>query len=326
MAENILPPSLRDDIAQSLRASFKNDVSEDIIELAADASVSYDDFTRSTYHDNLNETETEYAQMIIMDFSAILFVNNRYDKEWDESVIDLFLEILPKYKVGERKAYYESISGVLSNYFKFLGEDGILSDDEDMSKRAETLYDMFVELAPENDEIENSQIEDNSDQIIEEAEELFLEFSESRKFNNLTEEQKENAESIIINFTEFMFRFHNVVIEEWTNANLTACCLETLPNKLPAKEDWFKAFVPVMVNYFEFLKDAGMFFDVSSIVNTLKESESQIISRSQNHTLWDADKKILMMAILAGVDINSSEKIAEFIREKMKELENSVEE
>jgi hypothetical protein len=325
MAENILPPSLRDDIAQSLRASFKGDISEDIIELAADASVSYDDFSRSVYHENLTDIEIECAQTIIMDFSAILFVNNRYDKEWDESVIDLFLEILPKYKVGEIRAYYESISGVLSNYFKFLGEDGILSDHADMSKRAETLHDMFVELAPENDDV-NSQVIDNSDQIIEEAEELFSEFIESRRFSNLTEQQKENAESIVVNFTEFMFKFQNVVIEEWNNENLTACCLETLPNKLPAKEEWFTSFVPVMVNYFEFLKDAGMFFDVSSIVNNLKEIESQIISRSKNHTLWDADKKILMMAIYAGVDMNSSEKIAEFIKEKIKELETLEEE
>lgn len=325
MAENILPPSLRDEIAQALRNTFNQDVSEDIIELAADASVSYDDFSRSEYYKNLNEVELEYAQTIVMDFSAILFINNRYDKEWDESVLDLFLEILPKYKVGETKAYYESISGVLSNYFKFLGSEGVLSDDIDMSKRAEMMYEFFVALAPEFDS-SDSLYDSNSDQIIEETDELFRDFVESNRFKELTESQKENSESIVINFTEFMFRFHNAVIQEWNQDNLTKCCLDTLPNKLPAKDDWFKDFVPVMVSFLEFLKDIGLFIEVSTLVNILKENESQMISRAANHTLWDADKKILMMAILSGIDINDTEKISEFIKEKIKEAEGLIEE
>jgi len=51
-------------------------------------------------------------------------------------------------------------------------------------------------------------------------------FSESKYFQDLTEEQQHESEFIVQTFTEYMYSYNLLIPEEWDENGLEECCYE----------------------------------------------------------------------------------------------------
>jgi len=82
-----------------------------------------------------------------------------------------------------------------------------------------------------------------------------VEFSGSKYFEELTEEQKQESEFVFVSFTEYMYAYHGLSPEEWDEDGLEECCLYTLPRKITADKSYFESIAPVLSAFFAFLNE-----------------------------------------------------------------------
>jgi hypothetical protein len=57
--------------------------------------------------------------------------------------------------------------------------------------------------------------DDELEKILDKTYEWGIDFSESKYFQDLTEEQKRESEFIVMTFTQYMYSYHLVSPEEW---------------------------------------------------------------------------------------------------------------
>lgn len=143
--------------------------------------------------------------------------------------------------------------------------------------------------------------------------EWFIEFSESRYFNELTEEQRLESEFVIMSFTEYMYSYHGLSPEKWDEEGLEECCLETLQRKLTANESYFKSVAPVLSAFFAFLGEKGLIRNASNLAKRVKEINKQIVINASYPENWGMAKSFLMAAKDAGADITNIDEIRKFM-------------
>jgi len=73
------------------------------------------------------------------------------------------------------------------------------------------------------------------EEILDRVYEWGVEFSRSKYFEGLTEEQKKKSEFVVMSFTEYIY-YYGVSPEEWDEDGLEECCLYTLPRKVTADD------------------------------------------------------------------------------------------
>ena len=95
------------------------------------------------------------------------------------------------------------------------------------------------------------------EQILERVHEWGREWSESKYFQDLDDDQKEEAEFVVGSFGEYMYSYHGLTPEEWDEETLEECCLDTLARKISAEEAYYSAMAPVLSSYLTFLAETG---------------------------------------------------------------------
>lgn len=159
--------------------------------------------------------------------------------------------------------------------------------------------------------------EEYSDKILEEiskkAQRWSDEFSKSRYYEGLTEEQKQESEFVITSFTEYMYSYHCLRPEEWNEFEIEECCLYTLPRKVVADESCFRSIAPVLVAFFDFLGEKKILKDAQQLKRVVEKIGKQIIKNAKDPKNWGIGKSLSMDMKEAGVDITNEQEIADFI-------------
>src|SRR5947208_1554947 len=106
----------------------------------------------------------------------------------------------------------------------------------------------------ELDEDEEWDDEEELDDLLERVHEWGMAWSQSERYAKLTEEQQAESEFVVGSFAEYMYTYHDVVPEEWDASSLQACCLDTLPRKISAGEEYYRSIAPVLASFFRFLE------------------------------------------------------------------------
>lgn len=151
------------------------------------------------------------------------------------------------------------------------------------------------------------------DEILDKINEWGIAFSESNYFKELTEEQKQASEFIIMTFTEYMYSYHGLSPEEWNENGLEECCLDTLPRKITAEESYYRSIAPVLSAFFKFLEEKVLLKNASRLVKKVKKLNKQIIKNASDQRRWGMAKSMLMAAVKAGVDIENHNELSKFM-------------
>jgi len=160
-------------------------------------------------------------------------------------------------------------------------------------------------------------VEESSDEELEaicaRVYEWGVEFSKSWRYEALTDEQKQESESVVMYFTEDMYSYHGLSPEEWDEDGLEECCLDTMPRKVSADESYFKSIAPVLSAFFAFVAEKGLLRNVSNLAKRVKEIEGQIIENASDPERWGPAKSFVMAAKAAGVDITNETEMQNFM-------------
>ena len=160
-------------------------------------------------------------------------------------------------------------------------------------------------------------VEEYSDEKLEEildrVYEWGVEFSRSKYFEELTEEQKQESEFVVMSFTEYMYSYHGLSPEEWDEDGLKECCLYTLPRKVTADESYFESIAPVLSVFFAFLSEKNLLKNASKLIKKVKKIDKQIVRNARDPRNWGIAKSIAMAAKDAGVDITNEKEMRKFI-------------
>jgi len=160
-------------------------------------------------------------------------------------------------------------------------------------------------------------VEEYSDEELEEildrVYEWGVEFSKSKYFEELTEEQKWESKFVIMSFTELMYSYHGLSPEEWDEDRLEECCLYTLPRKVTADESYFESIAPVLSAFFAFLSEKNLLKNTSKLIRKLKKIDRQIVRNARDPRNWGPAKSFVMAAKDAGVDITNEEEMQKFM-------------
>jgi len=151
------------------------------------------------------------------------------------------------------------------------------------------------------------------DEILDKINEWYIAFSESKHYKELTEEQEQMSDFIIMTFAEYMYSYHGLSPEEWNENELEECCLDTLPRKITAEESYYRSIAPVLSAFFEFLEEKVLLRNTSILKKKVKKLNKQIIKNAFDPRRWGTAKSMLMAAVKAGVDLANQNDLNKFI-------------
>ncbi len=101
---------------------------------------------------------------------------------------------------------------------------------------------------------------------------------------------------------EYMYSYHGVKPEQWDEATLEECCLETLPRKISAEEPYYRAIAPVLSSYFTFLAETGRLRQGARLARAVTAMDRKIVQHAADPRYWGMAKSFTMGALKAGVD------------------------
>ena len=104
-----------------------------------------DDFVKSPQHEPLTETQKDRAPGIVRSFAEYSFTYvGRAPEKWNpDSVAECCIEVLPR-KMSADPAFFQAMAPVLSAFFVFLAEKGLLSQARALAKEMAGLDEAIV--------------------------------------------------------------------------------------------------------------------------------------------------------------------------------------
>ncbi|MDA3799781.1 MAG: SEC-C metal-binding domain-containing protein [Kiritimatiellae bacterium] len=154
-----------------------------------------------------------------------------------------------------------------------------------------------------------------ADKLEKRIEKLYEEFTLEESFNLLSEEQQDEASFILQTFSDYMFSYHGELEKDWSPDNVELCCTETLPRKVSADESYYKAIVPVLDVFFEFLETKNVISNSKDLRKTIKSVEKDIIRNAADPSCWGLAKGMVMRAQSQGYDMFDEDEMNEYVEQ-----------
>jgi hypothetical protein len=155
--------------------------------------------------------------------------------------------------------------------------------------------------------------DEEKEEILNKVYEWSVAFSESKYFEELTKEQKQESEFVVMSFTEYMYSYEGLSPEEWDEEGLEECCLDVLPRKVSADESYFRSIAPVLSAFFSFVEEKRLLRNASNLARGVKESDKQIVKNASDPKNWGSAKSFFMAAKEAGVDTTNEVELKKFM-------------
>ena len=143
--------------------------------------------------------------------------------------------------------------------------------------------------------------------IEKEVRELHLKFTQDELSQALTSEQREESGFITEVFAELMYSYHLQGPREWRVTALEEICLDVMPRKVSAGDEFYANVQPVLTAFFDFLQQQGVISNAGTLSNKLKKVAPAMVKLAANPADWGMAKAMLMEGIKSGALDNSSE-------------------
>jgi len=105
-------------------------------------------FSKSKYFEELTKEQTEEAEFVISSFAEFMYSYQLLSpEEWDEDGLEeCCLDVIPR-KVSADESYFRSIAPVLSAFFSFTEEKGLLRNASRLARRVKKIDNQIVKNA-----------------------------------------------------------------------------------------------------------------------------------------------------------------------------------
>lgn len=148
-------------------------------------------------------------------------------------------------------------------------------------------------------------------------------FAQKPAFKRLPAAIAQEAESVILCFTEFMYTDFGLRPNQWQPQALHACLLQTFPAKVAAEAAFFEAVAPVLEPFFTFLEGQKELPLAASLRQQLAYIAAQIPDQAANPSHWGHEKLFVMAAFNDGIDVRDQDQMAQFTRFYQEQLMGS---
>ena len=114
----------------------------------------------------------------------------------------------------------------------------------------------------------------------------FRKFFKSERFKQLTQEQRVMSENVIMTFAEGVYQFEGESPQEWDEHGVRCCCLGIFEIKSIINERFIRSVAPILIQFFEFLHEAGHKEDGHMLAEVVREIEPKIVQNWANSRIW----------------------------------------
>ena len=149
--------------------------------------------------------------------------------------------------------------------------------------------------------------------VHQEVRKWFKVFVESKYFENLSEDEKMEADFAIDVFAEYMYNYIGQNPCIWNIYGLRECCVDVLPRKVTARKEFSTALPKVLKQFFLFLDENEFIKNGKSLAEEVINLEGDIIKAMNNSSKWGLAKTFMMNAMNEGVDISDQEELNKYI-------------
>lgn len=274
-------------------------------------------FCETKYYSKLKKKAQKHSENIILDLLSLMFYEfNLKPDDWtDEALNEFCHETLSGERYYRGEEYFKSASQVLLAFFKYLDEMKLHKNAnvliETIKNHDSCILDSYYEM--EEDEDDGEQY----DEAQEITEQWLKKFIEAKYFTELDKKYQENSENIISTFSEMMYGYTGLKIEKWDTSGLEEICLDVMPRKIMADEEYFESIAPSLHAFFLFMKDEKINKNSVKLAERIKIIEKDIIKASKKPSNWGIGKQILGQAFDKGIDISDQSKLTKFLNSMM---------
>jgi len=149
---------------------------------------------------------------------------------------------------------------------------------------------------------------------------LLESYKKSALYMKLGHTEKDEAGFIISSFSEMMYNYFLRQPADWRLSPAVKCCIDIMPRKVMADDDFFKSVEPVLKSFLSFASESGAVPDGHKIAEGLSGIGTAIMERAGDPETWGPGKALLKGAAESGVDISDKKELDKYIKKYNKGL------
>jgi len=220
--------------------------------------------------------------------------------------------------------------GDLHDYLDLMDGKWVLPPDYDewakpvdrwLKERWESLRNWYRQDHTDDDqEDEEPSEEEQDEEARRRAETLAREFGQSLDDLPLSQEAREDAESIAFFLLDYAWTYEGAKPEELTIPALREILLDKFPRKISADEEFFGLVGPVVEVFLHWLGKKGILKDVDPLEDAVHRWRDEIRSGGADSRSWGPGKRFMMFAKQHGVDPSDEQAMKRYILEYNRQL------
>lgn len=138
-------------------------------------------------------------------------------------------------------------------------------------------------------------------------------FCTSSYFKNLSDEERQESESIAGFFTDMMFNYFGLTPHQWNEGYMKECCVYLFPEKISEGPEFFRCIVPVLSAFFSYLEEQHLLQNAGAMARDIKNLNERVMERSSDPNNWGVAKRFVMTARADGIDITDAKAVRKYI-------------
>lgn len=158
---------------------------------------------------------------------------------------------------------------------------GLLKKLEGKADVCEVIKPLEIMSAQADSDSMQSNPQDGVEGIQKTMEALWNEYSKTPLFLALPPETKRQAIPVLMFFSKFMHEYEGYEPERWTVSAAKQTFLETVPQKLDASDELYRAFRPVLASFFRFLATKNFMPEAGRLADDLDSTGDEFFRRAK---------------------------------------------
>lgn len=173
-----------------------------------------------------------------------------------------------------------------------------------------------------------AEMEEDHDYILETVQERVynwgVKWSNTPGYKALTQEQQVESQFIVTSFADYMFNYFGVTPGHWNAGDMEECCLSILPEKIVARDSYFREMAPVLASFFTYLDETQTLPGAVEMADRIKSLGNRIVDEAENPYNWGMAKSFFMEAMAAGVDVTDKREMHAYLNQRNQGLTREV--
>lgn len=122
----------------------------------------------------------------------------------------------------------------------------------------------------------------------------YREFHNSEQFDELSEEQQDNAFGVINFFADYLFTYEYTTFEECTSEHVEHVCTRLMPAKVAMEAAYFEHVPPVLATFFRFLETRGEIDNGAELADRVESIADSLLEAADDPANWGMGKSALL--------------------------------